>query len=114
MNEQEGELLYFDQGADRQNKIMAVELGVEAQSFLQSRIGRALVEKAEYEKGSFLLALVDADPDDPVVNRKIRNEIKLRELGLNWILEMIGTGGIAENEIHEDPLPLKDPAPIQE
>lgn len=115
MTEDEEELPFYNQGIDRQNKIMAVELGLDAQKFLQSNLGRALVDKAEHEKGTFLVALVDADPDDRKLNRRIRNEILLRELGVNWILEVIGTGKVAENEIHEDPQPLaKDPKPLQE
>lgn len=101
------ELPFFDQGADRAKKIMAVELGLEAQKFLQSSLGRAMVDIAEHEKGMFLEALVDADPDDKKANRKIRNEIKLRELGLNWVFEIIGSANVAEKEIHDDPLPME-------
>ena len=106
--EDEEELPFYDQGQDRARKIRAVELGLEAQKFLRSKVGRALVDKAEHEKGAFLEALVEADPDDVTVNRAIRNEIKLRELAVNWLLEIIGTGGLAENEIHEDPQPMPD------
>lgn len=108
MTHDDEELPFYDQGIDRHKKIKAVELGLDARKFLQSELGRAVMDQAEHEKGQFLEALVDCDPDDQKENRKLRNEIKLRELGVGWILKVISAGNVAEQEIHEDPQPLAD------
>jgi len=73
------------------------KLGIEAEHFLHSALGRHLVDKAQDEINEFVDLLVEADPEDVKKNRELRNEIKVRELVGKWINDAIDSGKVAES-----------------
>lgn len=78
-------------------ELRAAKLGIEAERFLHSALGRHLVDRAQDEINDYVDKLVVADPEDTKINRELRNEIKVRESVINWINEVISSGKTAES-----------------
>jgi hypothetical protein len=85
---------------DRQREInetrKAMELGMEAEAFAKSPIGRYVLERATELGEAALEKLADVPPDDTQAIRKLQNEVRLGRLLQSWLLDAITTGANAE------------------
>ena len=78
--------------------LQRVGLGVEAESFLGSNLGRYLIERAEGERDDAVEDLKEANPDDPKGIRDLQNRIWRAESVQFWLADLINDG---RNAMHE-------------
>ena len=78
--------------SDKDEQIRRVELGEEAQNFLKSHLGAAIMDRAQKRYEDNLLLLAKADPNDPKAIMKIQNQIQLFDLFDEWLREIVDTG----------------------
>ena len=64
-----------------------IVLGVEAESFLKTRLGIHLVRRAERERASLLEKLAKVDPEDPKAIRNIQNAISVIDHVQQWLAD---------------------------
>jgi hypothetical protein len=76
-------------------EIRVVELGEEARNFLESHLGREIMDRAQKRYEDALLLLAKADPNDPKAIMKIQNQIQLFEQFDAWLREIVDTGNSA-------------------
>lgn len=69
-----------------------IAFGLDVQAFMASTIGRYLTAKANADIEAATDALKTANPEDPVVIRKLQNEVKCAENFLLWMGEAVTEG----------------------
>jgi len=79
----------------------AIALGFEAEAFLQSDIGRYLIERADDEIDTALDELKRADPEDAKTIRRLQGDIKVAESIQYWLAEAIQDGVNSMQELNE-------------
>jgi hypothetical protein len=72
--------------------INIARIGIDAEAFAKSDIGKFLIGKAQAEIENEIALLIDADPDDVKLGRDIRNRIVINQNFLTWLNEAINTG----------------------
>lgn len=75
--------------------LTAAKLGIDAEVFLVSPLGRFLTKKAEDERAAAIELLIDADPEDIKQNREFRNQIHVSNMFLAWINDAVNIGKAA-------------------
>jgi hypothetical protein len=75
-------------------------IGIEARAFLNSSLGKYLMDRAELEEDMLMGRLRKCRPDDLRTNTDIRNDLNVIEYFRSWIGEAINSGMIAEQEAH--------------
>ena len=81
--------------------LKAVDLGFQAEAFLQSDIGRYLVQRAEAQIEEAVELLKEADPEDPKTIRALQNTIAVAESVQYWLADVIQQGENAQQQLHE-------------
>lgn len=81
--------------------LKAVDLGFQAEAFLQSDIGRYLVSRAEAQTEEAVEALKQTDPEDPKTIRALQNTIAVAESVQYWLADVIQQGENAQQQLHE-------------
>lgn len=85
-----------------QNEVLEVaKLGVEAEAFLTSQLGKKLFSRAEQEIMQEVEKLVAADPEDAILGRAIRSRIAVAESVMKWIIEIVNDGRAAHQELKQ-------------
>jgi hypothetical protein len=87
---------------EEQLKIIRARLGIEAESFGKSHVGRYIYDCIDRDIEKFTRELIACDPGNVDENRRIRNDIHVRELFVIWIKEAISSGFNAEKELEMD------------
>ncbi len=87
--------------SDARELFTAVEMGLDAQAFLESRLGKYLVQRAEDERDEAMDELKGADSDSPKLIRSLQNRIWRAEQFQYWIAELIQSGNLAEEQLKE-------------
>jgi len=77
------------------------KLGIEAESFLSSSLGKYLMDRAELHIMEHTAKLVVASPDDIKANTDCRVQIEIAQLFQEWLVELVNAGHMATNQIHE-------------
>ena len=86
--------------AGQRDEILAeVSLGVEAEAFLGSAVGKYLVKVAEEEREVALNELKTVDPMDAGRIRELQGKVWRAESVQTWIAEIIQAGWNAETAI---------------
>lgn len=85
--------------AQEDSLVRTAELGIEAEKFLHSRLGKELLMRADEERANILTQLIDADPEDPRAQRKWRLELAKIDKTLEWINEFINSGRAAHESL---------------
>lgn len=70
----------------------SIAFGIEVENFLQSDIGRYLVQRADEEIEDAVEQLKRADPDEPRVIRHLQSRIQVVESIQYWLAEAIQDG----------------------
>ena len=86
----------------REFDMQMAKLGIEAEAFKRSALGKYLYDRAELEKEQAIKELVLVDDDDVKLNRKYRNQIKVVDLFTQWIDEAINSGNAAAANIENE------------
>ncbi len=87
--------------AETQVLLAEVELGLDAQQFLGSKLGRYLVGCAQQEVKQAFVDFKAADPEDKKAITALQNRIWVAERFQQWIAEAIGNGTNAEHQIQQ-------------
>lgn len=82
-------------------QLEVARLGVEAEAFMHSHVGRYLLERADHEIEINMVKLVEVDPGDYKANREIRNKIHVAKMFKDWIAEAIASGRVAHEAMME-------------
>jgi len=80
----------------------AVQLGLSAESFLGSPLGKFLVGRAEGEIEEAVEKLKTTDPEDAKAIRDLQNRIYRAESVQYWLAEAIMTGENAQQELLDE------------
>lgn len=81
--------------------LKAVDLGFQAEAFLQSDVGRYLVQRAEAQVDEAVEALKQADPEDAKGIRNLQGVIAVAEAVQYWLADVIQQGENAQQQLHE-------------
>ncbi len=79
--------------------IVDLNLGLDAEQFLNTPLGRYLLDRADEEKEEALADFRKADPGNYAVISDIQNRIWRSEAFSRWLAEAIHIGRHAENEL---------------
>lgn len=86
---------------DKNPLLQQIDLGFQVEAFLQSDIGRYLVERAEAQVEEAVEQLKRADPEDTRRLRAIQHDIHVAEAIQYWLAEAIQAGINAQQELHD-------------
>lgn len=86
---------------DTDHFVSIARMGIDAETFMRSPVGRFVEGRARAEEAAALEALVDADPDDAKLNRELRNQIHVARMFLVWIGDAINAGHAAHAQLQE-------------
>ena len=86
----------------KDEQIRDVELGEEARNFLDSHLGKEIMDRATKRYEDNLILLSKADPNDPKAIMKIQNQIQLFEQFDEWLREIVDTGNAALEAFKQD------------
>jgi hypothetical protein len=75
------------------------QLGIEAEAFLESPLGRHIADRIEREIGEAQTALETVCPLDTEAVRALQNKAKVARLVKDWLLEAIVNGRYAHDEL---------------
>lgn len=78
-----------------------IDLGFQVEAFLQSDIGRYLIERAEGEVEEAVEKLKQCEPDNPTQIRAIQHTIHVAESIQYWLADAIQAGLNAQQELHD-------------
>ncbi len=81
--------------------LRTVEIGLDAQQFLGTNIGRYLIERAEGEVAAAIDQLKVIDPDDRAGIQKLQNQIWRAESIQFWLADLIQEGTNAEETLQQ-------------
>lgn len=79
----------------------SARLGIDAEAFFTTPIGKHLKDKAAMELDAAMNELVAADPDDIKANRDIRNRIHAVSMFLDWMNKAITAGNESHRQLKE-------------
>jgi hypothetical protein len=81
-------------------------LGLDAEQFKKSSVGRYIFDRIDMEIERLLEELYGCPAEDSGQNREIRNSITIRRLLIGFIDEAIASGLTAERELEVDATPI--------
>lgn len=81
--------------------IELARLGIDAETFMRSDLGKFISKKAEDERLSLIGELVLADPDDIKLNRDLRNKLHVVGMFLTWMGDAVNIGRAAHDQLEE-------------
>lgn len=84
---------------DTQERLKVVALGIEAERFLESDLGRYLVARAEGEREEAIAELVKVDPHDSREVQRLQNAIAVVDMVQQWIADAITSGQATERAL---------------
>ena len=79
--------------------VALARLGIEAEAFALSPLGKHLARKAASEIEAATQELIAADPDDIKANTTIRNQIHVANMFIVWVREAVNTGLQAHDQL---------------
>ena len=79
--------------------INIARIGIDAEAFAKSDIGKFLIGKAKAEVEAATAELIDAEPGDWKANNDIRNKIHVARMFLVWLDEAIQIGRHAHEQL---------------
>jgi hypothetical protein len=82
--------------------VNTAQLGLEAQQFFASNIGRLVVSRAEKQIEEAYKALSIVDPDSPSDIRQLQFDIAVARAVPGWLSLVIQDGVVAERQIDEE------------
>lgn len=74
-------------------------MGLDAEAFMRTPLGKFLEGKAKQEEADAMAALIDADPDDVKANTLYRNRIHVARMFLTWMGDSIAAGHAAHDQL---------------
>jgi len=87
------------QDQDSRDMLNKVAVGIEAERFIESSIGKYLIAKAEQERDEAMASLRSISPIASAEIRELQNRIWRAESVQRWLAELIQEGWNAESEL---------------
>ena len=87
--------------AERDELVKDVQVGIEAEAFLNTAVGKYLVTVAEQERDAALEKLKIVDPLDSGTIRRLQGEVWRAESVQTWLAELIQAGWNAETLLQQ-------------
>jgi hypothetical protein len=87
---------------ERQERMKVVSLGIEAEHFALSSLGRHITARAEREREEALKQLIKADPHDVNAVQRLQNEVRVIDKVQQWIADAIMDGQAVEKAMVEE------------
>lgn len=84
---------------ERQERLRIVALGISAENFVGSPLGRYIVLRAEKEREAALEELVAADPHATTVVQNLQNRVRVIDMVQQWIADAIVEGQAQERAL---------------
>jgi len=85
---------------DEEDELLQIaKLGIEAEAFVRSPLGKYLMLKANAEISAAMDDLVSADPADVKLNTEIRVHIHTAKMFIIWVNEAANIGRQAHNQL---------------
>lgn len=81
--------------------INVARIGIDAEAFSKSDVGRFMIGKAQAEIDAAVNDLIEADPGDWKANNDIRNRIHVARMFLTWLDEAVMVGHHAHEQLQE-------------
>ena len=81
--------------------LQQIDLGFQVEAFLQSDIGRYLVQRAEAQIEEAVEKLKRCDPENSTQIRAIQHDIQVAEDIQYWLAEAIQSGLNAQQQLHD-------------
>lgn len=85
--------------AEIREKFATVEFGLDCQQFLDSKIGKYLLRRAEQDVEAGVERLKTMSPFDANAVMQVQSEVKRAESFMYWMAEAISAGAEATNEL---------------
>ena len=85
--------------------------GKEAEKFLNGKVGRFIIEKAENERRIAIEKFARADVLDTGLIQKIQNDMVTSAKVVNWIIDAISEGKACEYELNQEQSALSSDMP---
>lgn len=79
--------------------VQTAQLGMDAETFLHTNLGRYLIERAEMEEDSLKDELFTLSAFDTEANQIVRNKIEVTRMFRQWIVETIEAGHMATDTL---------------
>ena len=89
-----------------QFQVQRALLGIDAESFWKSKVGRYIQDRIDVELGQLHEDLYQCDPNDIAKATQIRSEISVRRLLGKFVDEAIQSGLQAERELEQENTPM--------
>lgn len=89
---------------DRAERLKVVALGIEAERFLTSPLGRYFITRAEHQREEALANLIGADPHKADLVQRLQNEVRLVDMVQQWIADAITEGQAQEKALIDEQL----------
>lgn len=86
---------------DEDEFVKIARLGIDAETFMATPLGKFLASKADAEMRAATEALIGADPADVKANTELRNQIHVSRMFLTWIDDSINAGRAAHHQLRE-------------
>jgi hypothetical protein len=87
---------------DRRQRLAVVQLGIETEQFLTSKLGRYLIARAESEREEAVQKLVDAEPHDRNKVQACQNRVRLVDMFQQWLADAITEGQAQEKSLVDE------------
>lgn len=88
---------------DQQRELLAeVDMGLAAEQFLRSKLGKYMVARAAHEAETAIDKLKIIDPNDVNGVRALQNDIWRGDSFATWITDLIRGGKTAEHQLTND------------
>ena len=81
--------------------LQQIDLGFQVEAFLQSDLGRYLVQRAEAQVEEAVEQLKRCSPEDSTQIRAIQHTIQVAESIQYWLAEAIQSGLNAQQQLHD-------------
>lgn len=88
--------------APKNQLLQQIDLGFQVEAFLQSDIGRYLIQRAEAQVEESVELLKQAVPEDFASIRSIQHDIRVAESIQYWLADAIQAGMNAQAELHDN------------
>ncbi len=82
-------------------QLKVVELGLDAEQFLASNLGKYIIERAEAEIESAIEQFKATDPEDAKAMRALQNIIARNESVQYWLADAINAAHAAEEQLQQ-------------
>ena len=86
---------------DADELLSIARMGVDAEAFVRTPLGRFLVGKADREIAEATTELIAADPEDAKANRELRNRIHVASMFREWMRDAIEIGHAAHDQLQD-------------